>query len=347
MRVELDLPPASWTAALEALPSSGRDVYFTPAYHRLHEINGDGRPSGASVEDGRHRLFVPGLRVAIPGGGGEDLQTCNGYGGPLATEDADPAFLDEAWARWREAAARSGLVAAFFRLHPLAGNARWLPRDARVVLDRPTVALDVTAGLPALWEAARPRHRRKVRSAQRDGWTVRWNDGEDWEAFPGLYADALDRLGAPERLRFSGAYFEALRRLPEVRLAAIRDVAGLAAAAVFLAGPLWYHYHLSARRPGTGNDLTSLLLQEGLEQADREGKQTMHVGGGRTAAPDDTLLAFKQSLGGRLLDFEVARVVVDAAAYDALVESWRTDTGRAPEWLLGYRQPRTAAAAAR
>jgi hypothetical protein len=198
-----------------------------------------------------------------------------------------------------------------------------------------------------LWEEARPRHRRKVRSARRDGCLVQWDRPEDWDGFPALYAEALERLQAPERLRFPAPYFNALRRLPGAQLAAIRDDAGLAAAAVFLAGPLWYHYHLSARRPGTGNDLTSLLLQEGLERAGREGRQAMHVGGGRSAAADDTLLAFKESLGGRLLDFKVAMVVVDQSAYAGLLQAWQAETGRPPEWLLGYRQPKTRAMAVR
>jgi GNAT acetyltransferase-like protein len=346
MRVQMELGTEAWGEALARLPLACRDVYFTAGYHGLHAVNGDGTPACSAFEQGSRRLLVPGLRVPIGDGRRQDVQTCNGYGGPLAGEAVDDGFIEEAWARWREGASGLGIVAAFFRLHPLLGNQRWLPAGAEVVSDRVTVALDVTVGMDALWKEARPRHRRKVRSAQRDGWRVAWDREEDWQAFPVLYAEALDRLQAPQRLRFSPAYFQALPRLPEARLAAIRDEAGLAAAAVFLRGPLWYHYHLSARRPDTGNDLTSLLLQEGLEQAAREGRQWMHVGGGRSAAPEDALLAFKQSLGGRLLDFKVAMVVVDREAYDGLVESWRADTGRAPSWLLAYRQPKTPTPAA-
>jgi hypothetical protein len=347
MRVEMDLAAGAWDDALARLPPAARDVYFTPAYHALHAESGDGLPVCARVEEAAASLLVPGLRVAIEGTTRHDLQTCNGYGGPLAGEEAERRFLEEAWAAWRSAAARSGLVAAFFRLHPLLGNERWLPADARVVTDRVTVALDLTAGVAALWDGARPRHRRKVRSARRDGWAVRWDRPEDWAAFPALYAGAVERLKGPERLRFPAPYFEALARLPGAQLAALRDGQGLAAAAVFLAGPLWYHYHLSARRPGTGNDLTSLLLQEGLERAAGEGRQSMHVGGGRTSSADDSLLAFKQSLGGTLLEFKVALVVADAEAYAGLLQAWQAGAGRAPEWLLGYRQPRPASVAAR
>jgi hypothetical protein len=346
MRIEMELGTQAWTEALGRLPAPSQDVYFTPAYHQLHAPGAGAVPMCSRIADGSRTLLVPGLRVPIDEGR-QDLQTCNGYGGPLASEGAEATFLEEAWARWREEAARQHLVAAFFRLHPLLANERWLPTEARIVHDRVTVAVDLAAGQEPAWSSARPRHRRKVRSAQRDGWAVKWDREEDWHSFPALYAEALERLQAPERLRFAPGYFEALRQLPGAHLAALRDDAGLAAAAVFLDGPLWYHYHLSARRPDTGNDLTSLLLQEGLARAGREGRQSMHVGGGRTSASDDTLLAFKQSLGGRLLDFKVAMIVVDREAYDGLVASWRADTGRSPEWLIGYRQPKTLTMAAR
>jgi UDP-N-acetylbacillosamine alanyltransferase len=343
----MSLSDEAWTAELDRLPLACRDVYFTPAYHHLHATGGEGAPACVRIEDGDRRLLIPGLRVPIGNTGRDDFQTGNGYGGPLGSDAANTGFVEEAWARWRERAAVDRIVAAFFRLHPLLGNERWLPADAELRVDRRTVGLDLAAGTEELWNHSRPRHRRKVRSARRDGQVVKWDRDEDWDAFPALYAEALERLQAPERLRFPVPYFDALRRLAGAQLAAVRDDAGLAAAAVFLAGPLWYHYHLSARRPGTGNDLTSLLLQEGLERAGREGRQAMHVGGGRTAAADDTLLAFKESLGGRLLDFKVAMVVVDRDAYAGLVEAWQAETGRPPEWMLGYRQPKTGAMAVR
>jgi GNAT acetyltransferase-like protein len=347
MRVEMELRSDAWSEELERLPLSCRDTYFTPGYHGLHAASGDGAPVCSMIEEGSRRLLIPGLRVPIEDTGRQDLQTCNGYGGPLASEGADRSFLDQAWARWREAAAHQGIVAGFFRLHPLLGNERWLPADACVVSDRPTVLLELTTGVDALWREATTRHRNVVGKARREGRVVAWGTDEDWRAFASFYGGALERLRAPERLRFAPSYFERLRLLPGARLAAVRDDAGLAAAAVFLAGPLWYHYHLSARRPDAGNHLASLILQDALEKAAGQGLRAMHLGGGRTPSAEDTLLAFKKALGGRLLDFKVALVVVDPEAYSGLLDAWRAETGRAPEWLLGYRQPKAAVAEAR
>src|SRR5262249_7231196 len=131
-----------WEHLLRGMPEAHRDVYFMPAYHRLHRENGDGDPCCSAVVEGSRVLLVPGLQARIDGSAAPGraplraLQTCNGYGGPLASPNADAAFLERAWSVWRRESRRAGLVAAFFRLHPLLDNARWLPPDARVILDR-------------------------------------------------------------------------------------------------------------------------------------------------------------------------------------------------------------------
>src|SRR3954470_4781833 len=95
--------PAAWRAELAAFPTSLRDVYFTHGYHHLHEVNGDGTPMVLTARAGDRVLLISGLRTPVPGGDGFDLQTPNGYGGPLATEPAaaDPNFLREAWVALR------------------------------------------------------------------------------------------------------------------------------------------------------------------------------------------------------------------------------------------------------
>src|SRR4051812_33412043 len=118
MRMTTQLTNAAWKQALDALPPPCRDVYFTPEYYDLHVANGEGVAVCSLVQEGNAVLLVPGLRVAIDGKPGLfDLQTCNGYGGPVASPEADEAFLARAWELWRSAMAAEGIVAAFFRLH--------------------------------------------------------------------------------------------------------------------------------------------------------------------------------------------------------------------------------------
>jgi len=329
---------AGWQDALAGMPPEQRDVYFLPAFHALDER--EGSAFAFVFERGSHRMIVPGLRTAIPGTSAFDLQTPNGYGGPLLSEGAPAELAGEAWKAWQVAAAEDGIVAAFFRLHPLLGNRRWLPEDARILVDRKTVYVDLSRGLEPARKSAESRHRNMVNRARKEGVVVRWNEPEDWRAFEALYEAAMVRLKAEGRLRFDPAYFGRLRAIEGTELACTRDPGGLVAGHVFLWGPVWGHYHLAARRDDSPNFTMNLLMQAGLERAAARGLRGLHLGGGASTSADDGVLRFKRSLGGTLLDFEVALVVADLARYDALVSDWTRKEGRPPSWLLGYRQPR-------
>ena len=347
MNFQANLDGQQWNLALAELPASCRDVYFTPDYHQLHVANGDGRAFCSAVRDAAAVLLIPGLKTAVPPLGPAtdetwDLQTCNGYGGPLAAPDASREFLEAAWAGWREDCRERRIVAAFFRLHPLLGNECFLPRDATIVRDRQTVFLDLSAGLDRLWAQAESRYRNMVSKGRREGLRVDWNEPGAWAELESFYNRAMQRLDAPAALRFTPAYFDALRRLPGAELASIRSAGALVAVSAFLFGPVWCHYHLSARDPEAGNHLHSVILQSAIERAAERGAGGLHLGGGRSTSPDDGLFRFKKSTGGQLRDFRVALVVADRSRYETLCRAWQESEGRPPSWLLGYRQPTPA-----
>jgi hypothetical protein len=340
MQVELGLSPARWRAALRELAPS--DVYFTHELHALHEANGEGIAFACLARDGERLLFVPGIRSQIPEAPGlSDVQSCNGYAGPLSSTE-DPAFLAMAWQALRAELAAAGVVSVFLRLHPLLENARLLPDWARLRADRPMVYVPLDAGREAAFAAADSRHRNMVRKARREGVEVLWNAPGCWERFQALYVAAMDRLDAPDRLRFGPAMFEGLAAQPWAEVAEVGGGGRTLSAAVFLFGERWAHYQFAARDPGAGNHLASAVLDAALDRAFERGLLGLHTGGGRTTAPDDALLRFKRSLGGRLVDYQVALCVTDEAAYERLVAEWTAAAGRAPVWLTGYREPRPA-----
>jgi hypothetical protein len=323
----------AWDAALAALPDELRDVYFTAGYHALE----DGGQASLVELDGE-RLLVPGMRTPIPDTALADLQTPNGYGGPLGTAGMTGARLAAAWEAWRSAAAANGVVAAFFRLHPLVDTTRWLPSDATILDDRETVLVALEDGLDAALKRAEARLRNKVQRAFAGGLAVQWNAPADWPQFEALYADAMERLGAASALRFPAAYFARLRALPSVSLATISDARGVSAACVFLHGARWTHYHLGARRADADGDHMACIFYSAIERAAHSGSRGVHLGGGATTAPDDSLLRFKKRFSDRLLRYRVARVITDRERFTELIAVWQARAGRSPAWLLGYRQ---------
>lgn len=347
MRTRVGLSAAEWTEALERFPAASRDIFFTPTFHHLHVANHEGDACCTIVDDGADALLIPGIRCPILPTEGTafsgpywDIQSCaSGYAGPLATPGADRAFLDAAWTAWRKEMAERGIVSVFFRLHPLIENWRWLPSWARVRADRSTVYVDLLEGDDARWRRADGRHRNMVSKARRQGVVVDWQDPRGWADFESLYTAAMNRLGAPERLRYSHDFFAAVSTLHWAELACVRVDGGLAAASVFLFGDRWAHYQFSARQPSCGNHLSNFILQGAVNRAVSRGLEGLYLGGGRSPAPDDALLVFKRSVGGRLLDYRVAILVTEEAVFNGLISEWTQAVGHAPDWLTGYRQP--------
>ncbi len=338
MQATLSHDAARWTEALLGLPEDLRDVYFGAGYHELQHDAHLQPELGVVSQAGLPLLLVPGLREPIDA---ElcDLQTCNGYGGPLAAPGVEGARLLQAWDAWRAAASASGCVAAFFRLHPLLDNRRFLPPDAEIRTDRDTIYLDLEHGVDAALRAADSRFRNMASKAQRVGTVVGWNEPHAWSAFEQLYGQAMERLKAPASLRFSPEYFSRLRALPEAEIGFVEDERGLCAANVFLWGPRFGHYHVSARRADADNHVVSAIFAAAMQRAVARNVRGIHLGGGATTAADDRLLRFKLSLSPRRLRFEVARVIADPQRFAALESAWQARAGRPPRWLLGYREP--------
>jgi hypothetical protein len=343
MTVRIGLTPGDWCDALARFPAESCDVYFTPAFQAAHGAAQGCEPCCSLVEEGDHALLIVGLQVPIDSSSGEaewDLQTCsNGYGGALATPQADRGFLERAWAAWAVELGRRGAVAAFFRMHPLMSDLEWLPPTAIVRRDRETVFVDLSDGRLDAWERSTGRHRNMVRKAWRQQVVVEWNTTGAWAAFESLYQQAMQSIGAPERFRFSSQYFETLRRVPDAEVALASDARGPMGGAVFLNGPRWCHYHLAARRRDSGNAGANIVIQAAIDRAADRRLVGVHLGGGRSTSADDALLRFKMSLGGRLTPYHVALVAIQPDRLATRNRAWADRNGRPPEWLLGYRQP--------
>jgi hypothetical protein len=323
---------------LQALPSRSRDVFFTPAFHRAYSSHGEGKPLCSIVSDGAAVLVIPGLKHTIESNGHLwDLQSCRvGCAGPLASDRADSAFLQRAWAAWAAAMTRGGAVAALFRLHPLIGNERWLPADAEIRDDRQVAVVDLTNGYDASWNAAASNHRNMVRKARALGVATTWSASRS--EFEQLYDEAMKQRGADAELQFGSSFFAALWALPEIELVGVVGAGGLRAGAVIAWSPPYGHYLLAARAPGTGNYLMNLLIDAAIERGVELGSAFLYLGGGRSSHEDDSLLRFKRSPATRLITYRVARVPINEPMRLDLVRAWTDRAGVTPNWLLGYRQ---------
>lgn len=336
----------AWREALAAFAPDD-DVYFLPEYLGAHEAAGLGRAECVSVVQGDSRLLLPYLRCAIPGHDPLcDVQSPNGYGGALVRGGTDE-FLAKAWNAifncWRERA----VVAGFLRCHPLLGNADAHRCAWQLTHGRNTVAIDLRGGLDAAFGGPlAAKHRRDAGRVIRSGYaahelpdTLRAID-----AFIPFYERSMSRVGADGAYFFPREYYESLIAGlgPRVSIFEVGDGGSAEAASMGIAmwGRRWAHYHLSASVLDVpGLNFSHALLQGIAEAAVARGCEMLHLGGGRTAAPDDALLRFKRWIGRHERPFHTAGRVIDEAAYCALIADWRARYGASPHWFLGYRQP--------
>jgi hypothetical protein len=330
------------------------DFYHLPEYHEFGSAHQErGEPVAFLAEESGSRFFAPFLIRRIPediGGDGtlSDAVSTRGYPGPLlsvADEDRADAFVERALGSLKRVLRERGVIAAFFRLHPLFPLPRGsLQRHGEVVDVGDSVVVDLRASSAEMWRMTTHGHRSDINRARRMGWTVRID--EQWEHLDGLaqaYAESMDRLQAEAHWRLTRAYFAGLRDAlgERIRLCVVEDGDRLAAAALLTEEDGIAEYHLS----GTMDDYvrhspSKCIIDFARGWAKARGDRVLNLAG--SLRRGDSLIAFK--LGFSPLQYPVLswRLVSDEVAYHDLCQAWRARTGvtdPAVDYFPAYRTP--------
>lgn len=238
-----------------------------------------------------------------------DLHFLPGYAEAYARETKSRlVFFEDAPIRTPVLIGRDGVATHPYGYGAAMPPAAWLSGTASRVWWRPHPLIDGIAGqgaerekLIAFMDLAgepedelRKGHRSSVTLAKAGGVTVEPSD--DIPAFHALYTATMERLGAEARWRIS------LRLLQDLRAAVpagfqilVASIDGEPEAACLMLGAFrtaYYHYAASARKhpaSGAGN----LLVVEAAHWAKARGYERLHLGGGTTTDPNDSLLRFK------------------------------------------------------
>jgi hypothetical protein len=340
-----------WNDALARAPRT--DIYFLPEYHRVHEINGDGSAKAFVAQEGPHMLVYPFMMRPIDHVAGEpltepwfDIETVYGYGGPLANT-TDPAFLSEAWAAFASWCDQERVVAEFIRFHPLLNTHSFAASDCIISRDRETVLLELDDDEDALWQKYSSVHRNNIRKATKNGFSCEeLEPREGMEVFKALYLQTMRRVAASRYYFFSDGYFDALVNLlgDRLKLFVVRKDDLVVAASLILLHGDTVHYHLSASLDAykTFKPVNLLLHTIALWSIAR-GHRQVHLGGGRTPNPDDSLFTFKTSISRVRRKYYTGRCIRNAAAYEALCRRWMSRHGvsERPGYFLLYRLEET------
>jgi len=337
----------AWDAALLPHGPLGLDVYFTAGYHRSHCLEA---PEEARLfrfrRDGNQFLYAFRLREirkigdAPVAGGFRDIESVYGFTGPLATTP-DPSFLAEAWAAFETWALEQRVVAEFVRFNPLLENTRFAPPSMTCERVRDHVVLDAGVDPERTWrDVYSKKNRNMIRKAGREGLTVTFGELEGHVAsFTRLYRETMDRNRAAAEYYFDSRHFQALSAGVSTRVCVARKGEQELALSLFLIGPDWMHYHLSACSvEGLRLAANNLILHSAALETHRLGLRFLHLGGGRTGSPDDPLLRFKAGFSPQRRPVMIGRRVHLREPYEEFCARRREQHPSVPTgFFLAYR----------
>jgi hypothetical protein len=323
--VEIDA--SAWDELLEELGCA--DAYLLHEYLESARVLEGGRPVLLQLAEKGGNVLFPLLVRELPSGGGFDVTTPYGYGGPVGVGPAPPTRrfweLYDGWCR------ANGIVTTFIRFHPLFANQRDGGPGVRVEPMGRTIGWRLQE--TELFERMHSAHRRAVRRASRAGVSVSVREApDDLAPFARLYHVTMRRVEAADFYLFGQEYWDALAPLgSRLVLFEAGEGAEALASALCFATPPWLHYHLGATSErGRAVGASNLLFFEVASWARERGFERFHLGGG-VGAREDSLFTFKRRFDpdSDLLEFAVGKAVHDADAYRAL-------TGRAADDLDGF-----------
>jgi hypothetical protein len=349
--------PSEWMAVLAQ--TAAYDFYHLPRYHKFAEEQDEGTARLLVWSEERGTVALPLLLrrledvMGINGysGGRRDAPSVYGYAGPVASGDALPekiganfrSALREVLEEWR-------VVAVFSRLHPLIPQqVDWLAGLGECKPLARTVSLDLTS--PSGEQRARYRrnHKEGINKLRRRGVTVEHDrDTARLPEFIAIYHETMRRVGAATAYFFPPSYFARLRAClgPCLHLFVCRIEGEIACGGLFAECNGILQYHLGGTRD-TFLRLApmKLLFDEVREWATQRGVGVLHLGGGATTHPDDSLLHFKMGFSDRTHDFCVWRYTPTPEMYDRLCRDkarWNEENRLrplAPDYFPAYRCP--------
>lgn len=334
-----------WTTTLGEV---AHDFHHLPSFVELEAARSEGTARGLWMAQDDHALLLPLIVRALPeelGVSGHDGISPYGYPSPLVV-GGDVSRREALFGQVPEALRSVGLISAFVRMHPLLEAplgvmAQW----GEVVEHGPTVWIDLTESLEAMWSQTRSSDRNRMNKLRRLGY--RTYVDERWERvdeFVALYTQTMDGLGASAGYYYDHAYFESLRSALDSRLhlCIVESPEGdVVSAGVFSEIHGMVQFHLSGTRTDHRRISPSRLMIDHMRGFAKErGASRFHLGGGVGAA-EDSLYEFKRGFSPHRAVFNTWRLIGDPDAYSA-ADAAAAELGAAggEQFFPQYRRPR-------
>lgn len=342
-----------WTVYLEEFLANRKDIYFAPEYYKLYEERNEGKALCFVYKTSEGVALYPFLINSVNHLGFSlekeyfDIQGAYGYNGIL-TNCYEPTFIDGFYNSFDIYCKQNNIIAEFTRFHPVFQNQRFAVNHMHVLFDRETVVVDLTQNYDEIWlKEYSSKNRNMIRKAEKQGYISKILTkplSDDVNNFISIYQRNMEMVGAEDYYYFNKEFFYNIFSLQKgvVYLFNIEDCNGqVASSSIFFYYGDFFHYHLSGRTSSADNSVNNFLLNEAVKFAKSMGAKTFHLGGGRSSAPDDSLLKFKSNFSKTHLPFYIGKRLHNQDVYDEVVRQWEArfpeKSGKYKNHVLKYR----------
>lgn len=311
-----------------------KDIYFEPNYVKLFEKLGEGKVTSFTFKKATNVANYTFLLNSINSLGFNlqsnyfDIQSAYGYNG-IITNTFETSFIDDFYDAFDDYCTQNNIIAEFVRFHPLLENQKFSLSHLRVILDRETVALDLNQSYNEIWSNEySSKNRNMIRKAQNLGYLCKILTNlsiAEIDQFISIYYNNMERVGADKYYFFNKEFFyNTFSYLREyVYLFNILDnKAQVVCSSIFFHYGDFFHYHLSGKSEKADNSVNNFLIDEAIKFAQSKSAKSFHFGGGRSNAPDDSLLKFKSNFSKTRLPFYIGKKIHNQEVYEDIVKQW-------------------------
>ena len=326
-----------WQRCIDRLPPDRRDLHYLPEYGRIYRSTYAQEPFLAVLEDARGIVLQPFVKRRLDElpflrdrGLDEryhDIANAYGYGGIVAASDFDEAgqvrdfesaFLDYCRAEH--------FASEFAILHPRFHAERLIAQSgtAAPMRQKTVVYIDCREDRQQRWSRLRKGHKSSITKARRGGVQVDLvaPTPANFAQLNALYTETMRRNGAQPRWFFPDDYFfNCLESLGTARcslfFARIGDCVIAASIVIHAFDTAYYHFsgsNAEYQALGAGN----LLVYEISDWVHDRGYRWLHLGGGVTNAPDDSLFRFKSGFSDVRAELYVYGRILHEPTYEVL-----------------------------
>ena len=315
-----------WNQYLDLIPAEHQDLYFREEYVRLYETDKE-KAYCFVYQDGDSIMLFPFLRreFQFKGNTYYDFETAYGYGGPISNDHSD-TFMTAALEAMSEKALSENFVCGFVRFHPLLENWDYFDKVGRLIMDRKTIAIDLSDGIEATWmNEIHTKNRNVIKKGEKNG--LEFIVDEDFyylTEFEDLYNSTMDKLEADGFYYFDPSYYNQLKNTIQNRfLGIVKHEGKVVAGAIFFYQLPYGHYHLA------GSDKSALklspnnyLLWEAAKELTRRGVKHFHLGGGTDGSEDNSLYQYKRKFSKHEYQFALGKMIFNPSLYEDICVEW-------------------------